>query len=90
MNPFEKLLLRRAKNSDLQRSAQWLANISYALAGQEEQAQMTEHLNETMELYGHYTETEDPDALGQSEAEIGRMLRRAPFGKLTGEGSSPF
>lgn len=87
MTPFEKLLLRRARNSDLQRSTQWLANISYAVVGGSITSDMPVELAETMEFYGQYAETEDPDCLGHAEAELGRILRRAPFGTMTDEDS---
>jgi len=75
MNAFEKLLLRRAKNSDLQRSAQWLANITLAYATEQGVAQMLpDELGQTMEHYGCYAETEDPDELLSCEAELGRAM----------------
>ncbi len=86
MNPFEKLLLRRAKNSDLQRGAQWLANISHAIA--KEQGMSThssDELGQTMEFYGNYTETEDPEALINAEAELGRIVKSIPLFAITSD-----
>jgi hypothetical protein len=79
MNPFEKLLLRRARNSDLQRSAQWLANITLAFALENGiSAHSSDELGQTMEFYGMYAETEDPEALINAEAELGRVVKSSP------------
>lgn len=82
MNPFEKLLLRRARNSDLQRSAQWLANITLAYANENGVSTgVSDELGQTMEYYGTYAETEDPEALINAEAELGRVVKSAPLFK---------
>lgn len=86
MNPFEKLLLRRAKNSDLQRSAQWLANITMAYAKEHGvSTHSTDELGQTMEYYGMYAETEDPEALINAEAELGRVVKSTPLFKRAEE-----
>jgi hypothetical protein len=86
MNPFEKLLLRRARNSDLQRSAQWLANITLAYATENGlSAHGSDELGQTMEYYGMYAETEDPEALINAEAELGRVVKSAPLFKSSNE-----
>lgn len=78
MNPFEKLLLRRARNTDLQRSAQWLANLTMAYAAQEGVTHaLPDELGQTMEYYGLFAETEDPEAFMNAESELGRAIKEA-------------
>ena len=86
MNPFEKLLLRRARNSDLQRSAQWLANITHAYAKENGvSTAVSDELGQTMEYYGNYAETEEPEALINAEAELGRVVKATPLFKVANE-----
>lgn len=76
MTPFEKLLLRRARNSDLKRSAQWLCNLAYVNAGQDIwQVAPDGKIGQMLEFYGTYAETEDPEALGNAETELDKALR---------------
>lgn len=76
MTPFEKLLLRRARNTDLKRSAQWLCNLAYVNAGQDIwQVNPEGKIGQMLEFYGTYAETEDPEALGAAETELDKALR---------------
>ncbi len=75
MSALEKLLLRRARNTDLARSAQWLANIAYVALGLAETPTPVA-ITQTLEFYGEYAETEDPEALVNAENELLRAIEK--------------
>jgi hypothetical protein len=76
MTPFEKLLLRRARNSDLKRSAQWLCNLAYTTTGADIwRVDPTGKIGQMLDKYGVFTETEDPEALSECEDDLGSALQ---------------
>lgn len=76
MNPFEKLLLRRAKTSDLQRASLWMANLAYVNVGHNMwSVEPNGTISQTLEHFGHFAETEDPESLVSTEVHLDRALR---------------
>lgn len=76
MNPFEKLLLRRAKTSDLQRASLWMANLAYVNVGHNMwSVEPNGTISQTLDHFGHFAETEDPESLVSTEVHLDRALR---------------
>jgi|GEM_PF-5457669 len=90
-NPYEKLLLRKAKNTDLKRGSLWLANIVFTSMGPDiVENEKLNHVLEAFEYYGKYTESEDPKELLIAESELSRMLALAAESEHAEQDESSF
>lgn len=74
-NPYEKLLLRTAKNDDLRRGAQWLVHLAQLTLGDNAADDETkEGVRDLLESYGDYAETDDPRQLLLAEIALSKMV----------------